>query len=317
MKHVGEYFTKLSGTLGEGWTRFWFTPGDPIVLCAIRVLTGLVAVYLHATLFVDLVPLFGPQGLLPVAEISPIEAGTFSYLNYLVTPAELFSVHALGLIVLLAFTVGFQTRIAAVLALVVFLSDVHRAPMITGRTEPLVAIVMCYLCLAPCGRYFSLDRRLRGQRAIENLLTPESGELFTSATIATRLLQIHFALWIAMMGLSKLMGDAWWSGLGVWWLISREQSRLVDFSWLYKTPKVLDIWTHLIVFFELVFPVLIWVPLARPLLLAAGVLVWTSLALVTGDFTFTFMLCIASLAFVSPVLVRDLLPRTAAQPVAV
>ena len=37
-----------------------------------RLLTGLVVVYLHATLAFDLVPLFGPNGLLPAADIAPL-----------------------------------------------------------------------------------------------------------------------------------------------------------------------------------------------------------------------------------------------------
>ena len=69
--------------LRQGWTRFWFTPSDPATVSAIRLLTGLVVVYLHATLSFDLVAFFGPEGLLPVADIAPLEANTFSYLNYL------------------------------------------------------------------------------------------------------------------------------------------------------------------------------------------------------------------------------------------
>ena len=62
--------------------------------------------------------------------------------------------------VLVLFTIGAWTRVTSILSLVVFLSDVNRAPMITGLTEPVVAMLLLYLCLAPCGRYFSLDRRL-------------------------------------------------------------------------------------------------------------------------------------------------------------
>ena len=68
----------------QGWTRFWFTPSDPATLSAMRLLIGAGRVYLHATLSFDLVAFFGPNGLLPTAEIAPLEGGTFSYLNYLV-----------------------------------------------------------------------------------------------------------------------------------------------------------------------------------------------------------------------------------------
>jgi hypothetical protein len=302
MRHVSEYFARLAAAFGQGWTRFWFTPSDPAVLSAIRMLTGLVVVYLHATLAMDLIALFGPQGLLPASEIAPLEAPTFSYLNYLSTPGELWAVHLLGLAVLVAYAVGFWTRITSGLALVVFLSDVNRAVMITGRTELLCAMVMLYTCLGPSGRYFSLDQLLAERR--KGVLAREAGRLSTVATIATRLIQVHLALLVAMMGFSKLAGETWWLGTGAWWLVARADSRLIDLSWLHAYPKLLDACTHAVVLFELTFPILIWVPLARPLLLALGFLIWTSLALVTGDITFGLMLLIASLSFVRPSLLR-------------
>jgi hypothetical protein len=300
---IANYFARLFERFGEGWTRFWFIPSDAIVLSLIRLLTGLVAVYLHATLSFDLVRLFGSGGLLPVGEMAPLDAGAFSYLNYLSEPAELWAAHLIGLAILVLFAAGFWTRVTTVLALVVFLSDIHRAPMITSGTEPLVAIVMFYLCFAPCGQRFSLDsllahRATRGSRGAVPIVYS------TTATIVTRLIQLHLVLWIAMMGFSKLTGEAWWTGLAMWWLIARPESRLVDLTGLYAMPKVIDFWSHVVVLFELGFPLLIWIPLARPLLLGIAAVVWWSLALVTGDLTLALMLCIASLAFVPPAFVR-------------
>jgi hypothetical protein len=315
---VRDYFARLTDEFGRGWTRFWFTPGDPSTLSAIRLLTGLVVVYLHATLGLDLVAFFGPDGLLPAAEIAPLEGRTFSYLNYLSTPGELWAAHLIGLAVLILFTVGFWTRLTSILSLVVFLSDVHRAPMITSFTESVAAMLILYLCLAPCGRRFSIDAFLarRRQRAAVPPAEP-AAELSTLATIATRLIQVHLALLVALMGYSKLIGDVWWNGTAMWWLVAREESRLVDLTWLYKYPGLIETWTHVVVTFELAFPLLVWVPLARPLVLAAGVVVWASLALVTGDVPFAMLLCIASMAFVPPSMIANCCRRAdAAAPTA-
>jgi hypothetical protein len=229
-------------------------------------------------------------------------------LNFLATPAELWAVHLIGLAVLVMFAAGLWTRVTTVLALVVFLSDVNRAPMITGPTESVAAMVMLYLCLAPCGRRFSIDALLAARKA--RPAADPRGELSTMATIATRLIQVHLALLVAMMGLSQLAGDVWWNGLGMWFLITREQSRLVDFTWLHTKPYLIDFWTHVVVLFELCFPLLIWNRLARPLLLSLGLVIWTSLAMVTGDITFALMLFIASLAFVPGELTRTLAERS-------
>ncbi len=301
MRHITDYFSRLSQGFGEGWTKFWFTPGDPAAVSAIRLLTGVLLVYMHATLMLDLEAFFGADGLLPVGEIAILEANTFSYLNFVVSPAELWTVHLIGLAVLIAFAAGFFTRVTSVLSLVVFLSTVHRAPMITGRTEVVLAMLLLYLCLAPCGRRFSLDAWLAGRKGKR----PVEAEMFTTATISTRLIQIHLCLLVLMMAFSQLSGEAWWSGDGIWFLITRPQSRLIDLTGLESSPFAVDFLSHLLIGFELLFPILVWSKLFRPLMLALGVFVWSLLALITGDLTFTAAMLIASLAFVGPETVLD------------
>ncbi|MGD9724222.1 MAG: hypothetical protein AB7O59_23870 [Pirellulales bacterium] len=304
MRTISAYFTRLTEGFGRGWTEFWFTPSDPAMSGLIRLLTGLVVLYLHATLSFDLVAFFGPDGLLPAADIRPLEGGTLSYLNYVSQPAELWTVHLLGLAVLVAFTLGLWTPWTCVLALVVFLSDIHRAAMLTSLTEPIAAMVMLYLCFAPCGRTYSLGAWW-GRRAKPAALTAApANEQSTLATIATRLIQVHLALLVATMAFSQLAGDVWWLGTAMWWLMARPESRLVDLTPLARSPMAINAWTHLIVLAELAFAILVWVPLARPLVMAAAALAWISLALVTGEVTFALMMGIASLAFVSP----ELLP---------
>ncbi len=318
---VIDYFARLARGVGQGWTRFWFTPTDPAAVCAIRLFAGMVIVYLHATLLPDLVPLFGAEGLLPSADIAPLGGDVFSYLNFLSRPAELWTVHLIGLAVLVLFAAGLWTLWTAPLSLVVFLSDVHRAPMITGRAEIVAAMVLLYLCFAPCGRRFCLQRLARKQPVPNSLsvgatapgdLAPNSGDgdRSTLATIATRLIQVRRCLLVAMMAFSQLAGEAWWSGSGIWWLIARPESRLFDLTWLYKMPRVMDVWSHAVVLFELAFPLLIWIPLARPLMLGLGVAIWSSLALVTGETPFALMMMIASMAFVSPSILRTCCRRS-------
>jgi hypothetical protein len=48
--------------LVDGWNLFWFTPGDPTVLGAIRILTGAVVFYTLLLYTLDLQELMGPKG---------------------------------------------------------------------------------------------------------------------------------------------------------------------------------------------------------------------------------------------------------------
>jgi hypothetical protein len=95
----------------------------------------------------------------------------------------------------------------------------------------------------------------------------------------------------------------WWSGIAVWQLMGRPESRLVDLTGWFDGDDVgprlyaLNLWTHAIVAFELAFGLLIWNRAARPLLLGLSVLMWSSLALILGDPAFCAIMLIAGLAF--------------------
>jgi hypothetical protein len=325
---VGRYFSQLVEEFGSGWNRFWLTAGDPYVLGPLRVVVGLVALYLHATYTPDLARFLAADGLAPVEIVESLEqsAGVqgladdrrvdvpaLSYLSYLSTQQELHIAHAAGFVVLAIYTLGWHTRIAAVLALVVVLAYVQRAPMFSGLAEALLAILMFYLCIGPAGASWSLDSWIAGRRRRPDDRAPLASSI--SAGVALRLLQVHLAMFYATMGLSKLMSDAWWSGDGIWWLLARPESRLVDLTFLAShgaTDKLLDAWCHAQVAFELCFALLIWNRLARPLLIAVSLVLWPLLTLATGQTAFLPLILAANLAFVDSAWLRQFLRRAVA-----
>ncbi|MFO0899647.1 MAG: hypothetical protein U0836_19640 [Pirellulales bacterium] len=308
---VGNYAEELSERFGAGWNTFWYQPTNPFTLCLLRILVGLLVLYWHLSFTWDLVEWFGPQGLVPLEMIQAVRPGSkLSLLDRAATPADLWVFHWLGAAAIGCFLLGFFTRVATVATLVVFLSYVHRGPMINGQAEPILSMLLLYLVIAPAGNYLSLDRLLR--RARGKLPREGEPEEFVTATIATRLIQIHLAGFYLLMGLTKLGGEAWWNGLALWWLIARPDSRWWDFSFLAGHEYAWNLWTHLTVAFELLFPVLIWNRLARPLLLVAAVLVYVPLAMVTGLTLFFATLLVANLAYVSSATLRSLVGNTTA-----
>lgn len=329
-----DYFNQLALRFGQGWNRFWYKPSDPLPLCAIRIATGLVALYLHFTFTFDLVYFFGNGGILPPNLTSQMygslfDPATFSYLTYLDSPAELYVAHAIGAVVLLLFTLGYHARITSVLALIVTLSYVHRSPFTTSEVEPVLAMLQFYLCLGPCGACLSIDRWLakrRASRSPEGAAEPPVAAPVTAsygATVAIRLIQLHTCLICLMSGLGKIAGpselsnvndlwyDPWGFGDAVWWLIARPQSRLVDLTFLRDYPTVIEFWTHAIVLFELSFGVLIWIKLARPLMLGIAAVMWSSLALISGVPVLSVMMLVANLSFFSAPFLQGVLRRDA------
>ncbi len=309
---MGNYFREFVQRLGNGWNRFWFAPRDPIGLAVLRIGAGLLAVYTLLTYTPDLVRWFAEAGLLTpelAYQFRMVNETTFSYLEYLHLSAELYAVHAIAIIVALLFTVGLFTRITAVLTLLAMLSYIHRGSILDSEFEPLLCMVLFYLCLGPSGSALSLDAWRARRRAATPAFDEHRGpEMSWTATVATRLIQVHFAAAVLMMVLAKLRGDAWWVGEAVWWLAATPSAPLVDITAaLRERPLVYNAWTHYVVAAELAFVVLVWNPLARPLALTAAWVAWLSLAPLTGNLSFAAALILASLAYISPEVWRGML----------
>ncbi|MGE0609907.1 MAG: hypothetical protein AB7O62_22645, partial [Pirellulales bacterium] len=66
----------------------------------------------------------------------------------------------------------------------------------------------------------------------------------------------------------------------------------------HEHPFIVNLWTHAVVAFELAFGLLIWNRLWRPMLLGLSLLMWCSLALVTGLVPFCFLMILAGVAYV-------------------
>jgi uncharacterized membrane protein YphA (DoxX/SURF4 family) len=315
---------ELAEEFGQRWNRFWFAPADPLPCSVLRIIVGALAACHFAVMGPSLSIWFASDGALSpaaVAEILDQSGGGasfhLSYLNYIPASTALYVIHALAIIFALAFAAGLFTRISGVLTLVAMLSYVHRAPQIAGHIEPVLSYLLAYLSLAPSGAYFSLDQRLFGSGKKSPLGTFLAGSTQPSLTanLSLRLIQVHVAMFYAMMGLTKLYGDAWWQGSAVWVLLAQTESRTLDASGLRRAGEMgeyaLNFLAHTIVYFELAFPVLIWTRLARPVLLALSIVVWLTLIVTTGHLLFGLLMLATGLAFVPAQKLRSMLGATA------
>jgi len=298
------YWTLLNQRTGRSWNRFWFAPSDPLPLCFLRLAVGFLSLTYLLSFNRDLVRLFASGGLMSTETMEAMREGTatqgwihFSVLDLATTPAVLWTLHVVAVFILVLFTMGAFTRITSVLSLLVLLSYIHRQPVLTGPFEPVLSMLLLYLCLGPCGTYLSVDRWRAGGRVSAKRGSRDGATCWT-ATVSLRLIQVHCVGFYLLMGLSKLAGQVWWEGAAVWVLMSQVRSRPIDLTFLREQRFVLEFWTHAIVAFELVFPVLIWKKLLRPLLLGLALVMWILLALLTGMAGFCLVMLVASAAFV-------------------
>ena len=130
-----------------------------------------------------------------------------------------------------------------------------------------------------------------------------------SANLAIRLMQVHMCVIYFFAGVAKQQGETWWVGDALWGAIANLEYQSLDVTWLAKWPVLLAIMTHVTVYWELSFCVLVWPRLTRPLVLALAVPLHLGIAFCMGMITFGLVMLIGCLSFVSPALVRRLIER--------
>ncbi len=295
--------------LSELWNQFWFRPADVRPLAAVRIATG-VALLAYVFSWGNASNWLGSDGPLRVGatakvlDTNPFESEPIVFRGLILfgdSPSVVVALQVFLGIAAVLLAAGCLTRIVAPIAWLLFLWFAHRATLVSGASEPVIAALLFYLVWSPCQRAWSVDhwwlqRKKPGKSwtsRIDAYLPP-----LIVANIALRLLQIHVAFLVFSMAEVKLANQVWWDGDAVYYLTANTLSRPVDLTILRKSPIVVDVWTHAIFLTELLFPILIWFPLFRRGLLCVAAAVWLSLPLLTGEWLFPLAMAGALLAFV-------------------
>ncbi len=204
---------------------------------------------------------------------------------------------------MLILTVGLFSRTMSVLAYLITVSYANRVQLAWFGLDDINAILAMYLMVGPCGAAYSLDRLWAKRKARAPLpVIPR-----VSANAAIRLIQVHMCLIYFFSAVGKLMGGAWWAGVAVWYAIGNVEYQSLDLTWLAGYPLLVNLFTHLTVYWELSYCVLIWPRLTRPLVIAMAVAVHLGIALFMGMQTFGLVMLIGNAAFLSPSFVRRIL----------
>lgn len=297
-----------AGEVLAGWNRFWFRPADPATLGVIRIGAGAMLFYTHLVWSLALTSFIGPKAWLPGSAVRPIQEGTWSW-SYLWwiedSPALLWTAHVAALVVFALLTVGLFTRVVSVLALIAALAYVQRLPGALFGLDQINVMLAMYLAIGPSGDTFSLDRRRAKRRAGEDLPVRSSW----TANLAIRLIQIHMCVIYLFAGMAKLTGPAWWDGTALWMAFGNMEYQSLDMTWMADWPLLINVMTHVTVFWELSYCALVWPRLSRPVVLALAVPLHLGIGICLGMMTFGLIMLVGNLAFVPPEVIRGLLPR--------
>jgi len=315
VRMVKDYFGELASSAVRGWDRFWFTPSDPATLCLIRVFAGAMLFYTHLVWALDLEAFFGTEGWLAADLIRPLREDYFawSFLWWIESPTLLWNVHLAGLVVFAMLTIGLYTRVVSVLAFFITVAYVNRAAGSLFGLDQINALLAMYLMLGPAGAMYSVDRwrKSRGQQ------DPKPVEPSSWATIPIRLIQLHMCVIYLFAGLSKLQGPSWWNGEAMWLALGNLEYQSVDMTWLVQWPIVINLLTHITIFWEVSYCFLVWPRLLRPIMIGLAIPLHMGICLCLGMMTFGLIMLVGNMAFVSPWIIRRIMGDKDARPDAV
>jgi predicted DCC family thiol-disulfide oxidoreductase YuxK len=327
LNEVRRYVSELAGTIRRGWDAFFFTPADPTALGLIRVATGLLAFWSLLVLGLDLHDYFGPDGWAEPSAIRAAQRPLAWSFWFLVPDGGLRLAWVACLVVLALYTLGLFSRWTAVAAWVIVVSTVRRVPVALYGFDQVISPLALYLAVTgSSGQAVSLDRFLRRWRqarraaaapaassasasAGRRVAPEEPGEPrpTVSANLALRLIQLHLVVIYGMAGMGKLQGPSWWNGMALWGTMTAGEFVVFDFTPMARWPWLINFLTHLSLALELLYPILVWIRMTRPMMLAGMAALHLGIAVMSPGLTeFTLAMLAANLAFVPGSWLRQL-----------
>ncbi len=250
----------------------------------------------------------------------------FSQFFHVTDPFWVDVVHGIALIVAVLFTLGLCTRVVSVLAWVLALGYIHRAPPSLFGMDTMLAIVLLYLMIAPSGATLSLDRLIQRFRvSFTSLSGHRSAPTITlapsvSANLVLRLFQIHFCIIYLASGAAKMQGAAWHNGTAIWQTMANYQFTPARFE--FFTSMLHYLASHRVLFeivgtggslftfaLEIGLPFLIWNPRLRWLMIIGAVMLHTGIALMMGLVAFSLLMIVMLVSFIPAATVRAFLEK--------
>ncbi len=329
LSETGRYLARVVDAVRVGWDAFFFTPADPTALGLIRVAIGLLAFWSLLVFGLDLQDYFGSDGWAEPSAIRMAQRATAWSFWFLVPDGGLRLAWIVCLIVLAMYIVGLFSRWTAVLAWVIVVSTVRRVPIALFGFDQVISPLTLYLAATGAsGQAVSLDRFLRRWRQSRSAASggplPSRSDVEVSgrpvspaepgvpvatisANLALRLIQLHLVAIYAMASLGKLQGPSWWDGSAIWKTMTSGEFVVGDFTPMADWPMAINLLTHASLALELLYPILIWIAIARPLVLVGVVAMHAGIALMSPGLTeFSLAMLTANLAFVSSTWLRRL-----------
>ena len=251
----------------EAWDRFLFRPDTARVLGLYRIVFGLIVIYSFALLAKDVTMFFSDEGLLSgAASAQSLELIDVTVFRWIRAPWAVRATLAALFVSAACFTIGFKTRWSTV-ALFVLVTSFHRRDIyvLQGGDSAIRTLLFLFM-FAPAGAAFSVDR-LRRRLAAPGV-EPEEVRV---APWAQRMMQMQVAFIYLMAAYGKLLGDQYWDGSAMYYMLGRLDIHVPGLERLMNYPVVYSLMSVAAVAMEIPLPFLLWFRATRPAAALLGV----------------------------------------------
>jgi hypothetical protein len=246
---------------------WWNTPVRAERLAALRI--GLAAVLLLDILCIYLpnVSWFFGAGSLGAPEVFAnvrgLRVGSWSLLAGVESPGVLWAVTLLWGLSALLLLVGLAARWSAAVAWALSISFLNLNPFLHNAGDTVRIIVLFYLMLSPCGAVWSVDAWL--QRRVG------AGPVYV-APWPLRLLFVQLVAIYFFNGVFKLAGKGWHEGNVLHYVLADPAQTRWSYAELPLPWWGAQALTWTVLAWEILFPLLVLMPMTRTLALVMGVL---------------------------------------------
>jgi len=283
----------------ESWERFWFKPESTAPIELFRIGFGVVMTGWVLSLLPTLMPFFGPRPALP--ESPNLRPGMWTVFTVIQgsVPA-IWAFWVVALVATVCVTVGYRTRIAAVIVLVVLISVNRQIPLAFNAGDVLLRVLAFYLVLSPAGTAVSVDRWRRHRDRF--WVFPRRSPW------AMRLLQIQLSVIYLSTVWDKVQGSLWQEGTAVSYALRvADVGRLPTPAFVTDSVVLSELMTFGTLAAELSIGLLVWNRTLRPWVLGLGVALHLGIEVQLAVGFFSLAMLTLYLVFVSPARAEGLL----------
>lgn len=248
----------------------------------------MVAVFWTLALLPDLFAVFGEEGVTP--EHPRVD---FQWSVFEIFPGDTALLVGWALLMLsaVAMTLGWHSRVAAVLVFVLIQSFLRRGAHYFNAGDTILTVIALVLALSSCGVALSLDQRRR---------TGSFWSAETRSVWPVRLLQIQLSIIYLVTVQAKLAAKPWVEGSAVYyaWGTDGRWALLPAPEWLSTNAILINVITWGTLLIELALAVLVWSRRWRFRVLLAGVLMHLTIMVNLNVAFFSLAMFVLYLGFV-------------------